>query len=204
MSLATFSIQCLPFSLLSLVLHVFSLIAIIHAYEVVEPNTSSCTPGYGGPLSRWACEIALSEIPTDSTLKTFSTKAKSRNDDWIHLPRRYVDEDAQPACAITIELEGHSQRDVSFSVSYDTIRIIARNVMDNCIDGHGWGGWETYGLLNTFRALRRPETYDGSIAQQAAIVENPDGSISSLGLPEGTGGTDGFSRSYLQECTLIY
>lgn len=191
--------QTLPFSLLSLVFHILSCITIIQAYEVVEPNTSSCSPGYGNPLIRWPCEVALSEMPTGSALKTFSTKTKSRNDDWIHLPQRHVDEDAQPACAITIDLEGHSQRDVSFSVSYDTIRIIAQNVMNHCIGGHGWGGWETYGLLNTFQSLRRPEPYD--IAQQAAVFENPDGSISSLGLPEGTGGINGFSRSHLHKCT---
>lgn len=190
------SIRILFSSFLPLVFYFFSRITIIQAYEVVEPNTSSCSPGYGNPLIRWPCEIALSEMPTGSTLKTFSTKAKSRNDDWIQLPQRYVDEDAQPACVITIDLEGHSQRDASFSVSYDTIRIIAQNVMNNCIGGHGWGGWETYGLLNTFQALRRPEPYDGSIAQQAAVFENPDGSISSLGLPEGTGGINGFSRSH--------
>ena len=190
------SIRNLPLSLLSLVFHSLSCITVI-AYEVIEPNTASCGPGFGNPLIRWPCEIALSEMPTGSTLRTFSTEAKSRNNDWIQLPQRYVNGD-DSACTITIDLEGHSQRDVSFSVSYDTIRSIAQNVMNNCIGGHGWGGWETYGLLNTFQALRWPEPYD--TAQQAAVFENPDGSITSLGLPEGTGGVNGFSMSHLQKC----
>ncbi|CAF9908342.1 MAG: hypothetical protein HETSPECPRED_008050 [Heterodermia speciosa] len=35
--------------------------------------------------------------------------------------------------------------------------------------------------------------YDGSVPRQAAAVENPDGSIDSVGLPEGTSGVDGFN-----------
>ena len=167
---------------------------LIYAYDVVHPNTASCNPGYGHPLIRWPCELAISDIPTGSVLRTFSTKAKTQNDDWEQLPRRYVDNTANPACVITVELEGHSQNDVSVTISYDMIRNIAINVKENCIHRLSWGGWETYGLDATFRALVPPTAYDGSIFQQPAAVENPDGSMDSVGLPEGTSGVDGFSK----------
>lgn len=172
----------------------FLYFTLIHAYEVVEPNTYSCGPGYGNPLIRWPCEIALSDMPTGSVPETFSTKAKSQDDDWIQLPRRYVDDTTHPACVITIDLEGHSQTDRSVMISWDIIGNIARNVMDHCVIEHSWGGWETYGLDATFRALVPPAAYDGSTRPQPAAVENPDGSIDSLGLPEGAGGVDGFSK----------
>ena len=177
-----------------LVFFVYLQTIFIHAYDVVHPNTASCNPGYGHPLIRWPCEIALSDIPTGSVPKTFSTKAKTQTDDWEQLPQRYVDNTAKPACVITVELEGHSQSDVSVTISYDMIKNIAINVKENCIHRLSWGGWETYGLDATFRALVPPTGYDGSIPGQASAVENPDGSIDSVGLPEGTSGVDGFSK----------
>lgn len=167
---------------------------LIHAYDVVHPNTASCNPGYGHPLIRWPCELALSDMPTGSIPRTFSTKAKTQADDWEQLPQHYVDNTAKPACVITVELEGHSQSDVSVTISYDMIRNIAINVKENCIQRLSWGGWETYGLDATFRALVPPAAYDGSIYRQPAAVENPDGSMDSVGLPEGTSGVDGFSK----------
>ena len=177
-----------------LVFFVYLQTILIHAYDVVHPDTNSCNPGYGHPLIGWPCEIALSDIPSGSVLKTFSTEAKTKTDDWEQLPQRYVDNIAKPACVITVELEGHSQSDVSVTISYDMIRNIAINVMENCIHRLNWGGWETFGLDATFRALVPPTGYDGSIPGQASAVENPDGSIDSVGLPEGTSGVDGFSE----------
>ena len=183
------------FSFFYLVFFVYLQTVLIHAYDVVHPNTASCNPGYGDPLIRWPCELAISDIPTGPVPRTFSKKAKTQtDDDWEQLPQQYFDSATKPACVVTIELEGHSQSDVSVTTSYDMIRSIAMNVKKNCIHRLGWGGWETYGLDATFRALVPPMAYDGSIPRQPAAVENPDGSIDSVGLPEGTSGVDGFSE----------
>lgn len=186
--------SCLLFAFFYLVFSLCLQAVLIHAYDVVHPNTASCNPGYGHPLIRWPCEIALSDIPSESVPRTFSTKVKNQADDWERLPLRYVDNTAKPACVITVDLDGHSQSDVSVTISYDMIRNIAINVKKNCVHRLSWGGWETYGLNATFRALVPPMAYDGSVPRQAAAVENPDGSIDSVGLPEGTSGVDGFSK----------
>ena len=188
---------CLLFNFFYLILLIYLQAVLIRAYNVIHPNTASCNQGYGHPLPRWPCEIALSDIPIGSVPRTFSTKAKTQTDDWEQLPLRYVDNAAKPICVITVELEGHSQSDVSVTISYDMIRNIAINVKENCVHRLTWGGWETYGLDATFRALVPPVAYDGSTPRQPAAVENPDGSIDSVGLPEGTSGVDGFSKCLL-------
>ena len=157
----------------------------VHAYNPIEPNTMSCSPGLGSPLNRWPCEIALSEIPHETTLRTFSSKAKPfDHDEWIELPQRFANNDVHPDCEFTIELEGHSKRDDSVVASYEMIRNIAINLLSTCVINKAWGGWETFGLDRTFRALVPPTPY-----AQVAAVENPRGSVDSVALPEITGGS---------------
>lgn len=166
---------------------------LINAYEPTAPNICSCSQGLGEHLNRLRCEIAGSEIPQDATLRTFSTKEPSENDDWIGLPQRFADSHGRPECVIAVELEGHSQTDISLVASWDTIRTIAFNVITNCVDRQGWGGWETFGLDRTFRALIPPQPYE--VPTQPAVVVNPDGpSDTIVAMPEGAGGPNGFSE----------
>lgn len=191
MALSTFFIRGPSFRYVSLAFFVLLSTLYVDAHQPVEPETMSCSPGLGNPLSRWACEIALSEIPHDRTPRTFSIKAKSSDhDEWIELPQRFADDDAHPSCEFTFELEGHSKRDETVVASYQMIRNIAINLLSTCVLDKTWGGWETFGLDRTFRALIPPTPYD-----QFAMVENPGGSVDSVALPENTGGSTRFSKS---------
>ena len=143
------SARSLIFRSLPLVFSVLLHTILVNAYEPIPPDVNSCNPALGKDLNRFRCEVAASDIPQDTRLRTFSTKKPTENDDWIDLPRTFDDFEGSPTCVITVELEGHSQRDnLLFGASWDTIRRIALNVITNCVNSHGWGGY-----VGLFRAL---------------------------------------------------
>ena len=194
---STFFIYGLKFRYTALAFYLLLCTLHVQASDPIAPNTMSCSPGLGNPLNRWACEIAMSEIPHAGTLRTFSTKAKSsEHDEWIELPQRFTDNDFHPDCEFTVELEGHSKPHETVEASHEMTRKIAINLLDNCVFDKAWGGWETFGLDRTFRALIPPTPYD-----QLAMVENPDGMVNSVALPENS---PGFSESPQHVYLLLY
>ncbi|KAI4185015.1 MAG: hypothetical protein L6R41_004387 [Letrouitia leprolyta] len=99
----------------------------------------------------------------------------SSNPGVTQLPRRYTEPAGRLSCTITVDLDGHSQNDVTISVPWDVLRQVTQDLIDKCASRH-LGGAITYGLGNTLDALVNPVAYDGASIDLTAIVLQPDGS----------------------------
>ncbi|KAL8935009.1 MAG: hypothetical protein Q9216_005629 [Gyalolechia sp. 2 TL-2023] len=100
---------------------------------------------------------------------------RSSNRGFTQLPLTYTEPAGRYSCAITIDLDGHSQNDVTVSIPWDVVRQVTQDLIDECASRHT-GGIITYGLGNTFNALVNPTAYDGAAIDLTAIVQQPDGS----------------------------
>ena len=116
----------------------------------------------------------------------------------------YTDNEANPQCIITIGFDGHSKDNVSIEISWNDIKQMAWSLTAKCIPQQ-LGGVRTYGMANTLQALLEPTAYiDGSPINidgvHAAAVEQPDGTINSVAIPESlsVSADGGYSESFLE------
>ena len=98
-----------------------------------------------------------------------------------------IDISERPGCVITIDLDGDSQTDDTFEISWTVIRGMAKYVIDGCVSRErSEGGLVTYGLERTTQAIAFPVMRNGSaipgISSGPVVVENPQGF--EVGIPE--------------------
>ncbi|CAD6592368.1 MAG: hypothetical protein ASARMPREDX12_006046 [Alectoria sarmentosa] len=86
---------------------------------------------------------------------------------------------SDPRCVVTIDLDGHSQRDQFVFVPYDQVRVMAQRIVDFCVGIFDRGGFMTYGVGRTLEALITPTAYSGGNTDipTPAYVEQPDESV---------------------------
>ncbi|KAL8818190.1 MAG: hypothetical protein Q9191_007995 [Dirinaria sp. TL-2023a] len=169
----------------SLLVQLFAALGLLALADIVRPDIRSCHHQYD-VLDRPICNIALEAMPKGALPSIFSPRA-SIMDNAFTLPRFYVDSAERPRCVITIELDGHSNRNVFVLIPWDKIRDMAEIIMDTCIPlgGYGWGGTATFGLQRTFDALVNLAPYDreeGQLAEPAEVTQ-PDGSGGFVAIP---------------------
>lgn len=146
--------------------------------DSVGPDVSSCGAIYGAP-STAPCQVALQGLPTGSIPTIFTTRTSDSGNNFVTVPKRYVDSETGPSCAITIDLDGHSKDNVFVLVPWKKIRTIVQDIIDSCVDRSHWGGFETFGLKRTFDAVISPAFSEPNDAHNAvpAQVEQPDGTL---------------------------
>jgi len=163
------------------------LFSIAVSADLGTDEVTVCDKRFGKPLDISRCMAALSNLP-DSTLPSiFTTRTHSDTNNYEQVPRRFVDAANHPACAITVDLEGHSQNDVFVLIPWIEVRAIARHIIDYCVGRSTRGGMSTFGLHHVFEAIISPTPYNPG--PEPAVIVNPDGSIDSVAIPPGP--TDG-------------
>ena len=113
------------------------------------------------------------------------------------VPKRYVDSTVSPACAITVDLDGHSLNDVFVLIPWDHVRLLAHIAINACVRDHAEGGISLFGLNRTFESIIYRVPYDtriNSALHDTVDVMNPDGSTDSVAVPAGS--EDGISESF--------
>ena len=174
----------------------------VHAI-LCNAQVKDCDKEYGRPLDKSRCEVALSNLPRGALPSIFTTRRKTGTNNFVQVPKRYVDATRIPACAITVDLDGHSQHDVFVLVPWNSIRLIAAEIIEECVGIFTTGGISTYGLNQTFEAFIAATPYDPSInaiRAEPASVLNPDGSIDSVAIPAEH--RDGISESSFP-CSIL-
>lgn len=146
-----------------------------------EYDLTMCGERFGHPLQRSRCLAALDNIPDSLLPSIFTTRTRSETNNYEQVPRRFVDAATNPACAITVDLEGHSMNDVFVLVPWNEIRAMALHVIEYCVAAGNRGGITTFGLQHVYEAIISPTPYDPS-TEPAAVV-NPDGSVDSVAMP---------------------
>ncbi len=169
------------------------LFAIVVSADLGDDDVTVCDERFGKPLARSRCLAALSNLPYSTLPSIFTTRTHSETNNYEPVPRRFVDATTNPACAITVDLEGHSMNDVFVLVPWAEIRAIARHTIEYCVGRSTKGGMSTFGLHHVFEAVISPTPYDPS-TEPAAVV-NPDGSIDSVAMAPGSAG--GISESLI-------
>jgi len=167
--------------------------------DFVGPDVSSCGAIYGA-LSTSPCQVALQGLPTGSIPTIFTSRTSASDNNFVTLPKRYVDSEIHPSCAITIDLDGHSKDNVFVLVPWKKIRSIVQDIIDSCVDRSHWGGFETFGLQRTFDAMIDPRLIEPNEANNAvpAQVVQPDGTIdtSVVAIPPDTS-SSGYGKLFL-------
>lgn len=168
------------FSICSLCLRIISLsLGIFHGHVVGyhdAPDISHCNTRLGRMISVTACQTALSQMPRNRATGLNSVFAsQSSNRGFTQLPLTYIGSAGRRSCVITIDLDGHSQNDVTVTVPWDVVRQVIQALIDRCAS-RMIGGMITYGLGNTLNALINPVAYDGAAIDLTAVVQQPDGS----------------------------
>ena len=182
----------------------FTGLFLLAAAEIVRPDIRSCHHDYG-LLDRPSCETVIENLPRGSLPSIFSTRQGTMGNMFI-LPRVDVDSAERPRCVVTIDLDGHSNRNVFVLVPWNKIREMAKTILDLCVssNGFGWGGTVTFGLQRTFDALVHPVRYDldrGPVAVPAEVIQ-PDGSRGIVAIPPGAFGQDYGKPLEIAEQTL--
>lgn len=164
-----------------------------------------CSDRYGTPLARSSCQQTLSHMPRGSLPSIFTTRPRTPTNNYEHVPQRWVDNIFDiPTCAITVDLDGHSINDVFVLVPWDTVRLVAQEIIDECVEPLYSGGMATFGLNHSFESVIHPTPYDPRINPiRVATVDvlNPDGTIDSVAVPAGS--EDGISKLYLPYLRLF-
>lgn len=98
---------------------------------------------------------------------------------FVTVPKRYADSGVHPNCIITIDLDGHSKDNVFVLVPWKKVRTMAEDIIDKCIEGVGWGGFQTWGLQRTFDSVLNSTLDDREVVKDPvpAVVELPDGTL---------------------------
>ena len=104
---------------------------------------------------------------------------------FVTVPKRYADSEVHPSCIVTVDLDGNSKKNVYVLVPWKKIRRIVEDILDDCVDGLGAGGFETWGLKSTFDALANTTSDEADDVNNPvpAYVEQPDGSVDSVAIP---------------------
>ena len=162
--------------------------------DLIGPDIGSCSAIYG-ILRRAPCEVALEGMPTGSIPSIFTTRTSDAGSNFVTVPKRYVDAEVLPRCAITIDLDGHSRNDVFVLIPWKKIRSIVEDILDDCVDGYAWGGFETWGLKRPFDAVINPTLYNPNNPVPAQ-VEQPDGTLdtSVVAIPPGDISSSGYGN----------
>ena len=201
-SLQRFSVSTAYLLVICLSLHVTR----SRASFPVPPDGWECNSnlGFANRFARSACQLAWMQMLNGPQPKSFTTGASftsSSND--IQVPVVYTDNEANPQCITTIDLDGHSKDNVSIEISWNDIKQMASSLMAECIP-HQLGGVRTYGMANTLQALLESTTYiDGSpinLGGVHAAGEQPDGTINSVAIPESlsVSADGGYNESFLE------
>ena len=148
-------------------------------YYPEPPDTKTCSQFLGRPLDRSACQAAVDNIPRGDLPSIFTTRSQTATNNYVEVPVRYTDSDSDPRCVVTIDLDGHSQRDQFVFVPYDQVRVMAQRIVDFCVGIFDRGGFMTYGVGRTLEALITPTAYSGGNTDipTPAYVEQPDESV---------------------------
>ena len=155
-------------------------------FNLPNPNAYSCTRLYGHPIPP-ACRAALRNLPNGELPSIFTTRKPEVSNNYIKVPQRYADADKTPACVITIDIDGHSKKDVYVSVPWNVVRNLTEHIIERCVDGPGMGGWETFGIQRSFDAIINPPELgpDAILGSRPAGIEDPDGTVTTVGFPQG-------------------
>lgn len=146
-----------------------------------DEDVTVCNERFGHPLQTSRCMAALENVPDSLLPSIFTTRTRSETNNYEQVPLRFVDAATNPACAITVDLEGHSMNDVFVLVPWNEIRALALHVIEYCVAAGSKGGTTTFGLHHVFEAIISPTPYDPSV--EPAVVVNPDGSVDSVAMP---------------------
>lgn len=157
---------------------------VIASYPV-SPDAHACSQFLGRPLSLWACQAAVDNLPSGTLPSIFTTRAHTATNNYIQVPVRYTDAEANPSCMITIDLDGHSQSDQFVFVPWNEIREMAQIIVDTCVAFFDHGGFITYGVGRTLEALIHPTAYGGNNAEvpAPAWVQGPGGTVEYVAIP---------------------
>ncbi|MCJ1483671.1 hypothetical protein MMC06_003839 [Schaereria dolodes] len=156
-------------------------------YRPTQPDFAGCGRSYGFPLDSQKCMAAWNNLPVGTESTFLVTKAQSTASWIVEVPKVYLDNSERPGCVITIDLDGDSQTDDTFEISWTVIRGMAKYVIDGCVSRErSEGGLVTYGLERTTQAIAFPVMRNGSaipgISSGPVVVENPQGF--EVGIPE--------------------
>lgn len=160
----------------------------------------SASLGFRNPAIA-ACQAAWEDIPRGSLSSIFTTRPRTSTNNYVQVPDAYSDNDANPLCTITIDLDGHSENDVFVLVPYDVIKEMTENLISKCVTEQ-MGGMMTYGMAGTLNTLLEPTAYDGSAINVPlpSVVEQPDGTVHSIAIPPPAVGPNvpdgGYSESF--------
>jgi len=152
------------------------------------PDSNTCSRYFGRPLLTETCMAALEKIPRGALRSIFTTRQSTTTNNYIEVPLPYFDDDHNPSCKITINLEGRSENDVFVLVPFDAVRQMAKFVIDTCVTPRQVGGRITFGLVDTLRGLIFPRAYDGSPVRipVPAQVLQPNGAVDGIvAIPDG-------------------
>ena len=151
----------------------------------VLPDAQACSRFLGSPLYHSDCQAAVDSLPRGSLPSIFTTNAHTTFNNYIQVPVRHMNAQANPSCMITIDLDGHSQSDRFVSVPWDEIRQMAQVIVARCVDRMYLGGFITFGVLRTFESLVFPTTYgtDNVPIPISAWVLQPDETVDFVAIP---------------------
>ncbi len=127
---------------------------------------------------------------------------RSASNNWVQVPVRYLNDDSNPSCNITVDLDGYWQNNVFVLVPYNTIRDLAESINAVCVAGNEAGVFASYGLHTTTQALLDPTAYNGSAIPNmtATVVQQPDGIVDSVALPRSSVPEGGPSKQNALVC----
>jgi len=151
----------------------------------VPPDGYYCSTSLGFRYPAMAaCLAAWQDIPRGSGPSIFTTQPRTPTNKYVQVPQSYTDNNLNPQCTITIDLDGHSETDEFVLVPYDVIKDMTQDLITQCVTGQ-MGGRMTYVMKGTLDSLLEPTAYDGSaiFVPLLAVVEQPDGSTGSIVFP---------------------
>ncbi|KAG8530593.1 uncharacterized protein KY384_005096 [Bacidia gigantensis] len=101
----------------------------------VTTDMSGCSANYGYPLPP-ACATAFAKIPSDTGPWNFRHFPQAGSDNQLQVPLEYKDDNANPTCIITIDLDGHSDQDGTSEEwsTFPNIKAAASHVISQCVE----------------------------------------------------------------------
>ena len=146
------------------------------------PDALGCSRTLGRPLSHWACQVALDNLPRGSLPSVFTTRAHTRTNNYIQVPVRNAGVEPRPDCVVTIDLDGDSVNDQFIVVPWDEIRKMTQRIVDTCVKLLGGGGFITYGVGRTLETLiANGENNDDN--PTPTWVRQPDDTVEYVAIP---------------------
>lgn len=151
----------------------------------VSPDAQRCSGVLGRPLGPLACQAVVNNLPRGTLPSIFTTRARTPVNNYIQVPVLYTNAGPDPACMVTIDLDGHSLTDQFIFVPWDEVRKMAQSIVDSCVSPMNRGGYITYGIGRTLQSLVHPTTYEGNNADipTPIWVRQPDETINYVAIP---------------------